>query len=783
MKAGTRLGPYELVSPIGAGGMGVVWRARDQRLGRDVAVKLLPPNVATHSGHVERLVVEARTVAALSHPNIVAIFDLGEAEGSTYVVTELLEGETLRERLFRSPISWREAAQITADVCEGLAAAHAKGIIHRDLKPENIFLTREGRVKILDFGLAKVAVEAEATDKTTPRLTEPGAVVGTVGYISPEQLAGEPATARSDLFSIGCVFYESLVGSPAFPGRTAAEIITAILRDEPPLLRRMTGVPPVLLDIITICLSKEPAQRSMTAAGIAKSLREVLGSGSQNALTTIIPRQRSSRRPLFAGGAALLVIAIAIVAVVRLRPGAAVPRGRGDSAVKSLVVLPFTTGGDRNELEYLGDGLAENLTNDLSRLTKLRVVSSGSGLKYRGESVDPRAVGHDLGVDAIITGRIVKLGDRLTINAELVDAGDASHLWGQQYVTAAGDLVEVERTMTRDISGKLAYRITDPQRLAREQTASSEAYQLYLRGRYQWNKFTPEGFRQAEHYFRQAIDADPSYALAYSGLADTYLVMGIHLKPPAEVMPKAKAAALRAVEIDPNLAEGHTSLGAVLFYYDWDWEKAGAELRRAIELNPGYATAHHAYSIYLRALGRHGEAIAEAKKALDIDPLSLVITIDLSLTYYTARQYDRAIEQMRRAIDLDPYSPLAHGDMGAVLQTIGRIPQALDELDRAAELSNSNRTEIAMWRKAWVEGGEKGYWRAKLDSANRSPGQTSSKMTIYCKLGDLDSAMKLAKEAAREHDSDIIFVNVKPAYDELHHHPEYPELLRALHLR
>jgi serine/threonine protein kinase len=602
LSSGMRLGPYLILAPLGRGGMGEVFRAKDLRLDREVAVKVVPEQLAKDPDRLARFEREAKVVAALAHPNILVLYDIGQEQGVPFAVTELLEGITLRSRLAGAALPWRETLEIGAAVADGLAAAHAKGIIHRDIKPENLFVTADGRVKILDFGLARVQIPSSSELETGPYIpchTDPGTVVGTVGYMSPEQLRGLSVDARSDLFSVGCVLYELVAGRRPFQGRTEAETAAAILRDEPPLLVSLASQVPLEVErVIRYCLAKEPEKRVPSARVLAVALRALL-SGSD--------------------------ISASLPPTILYRPK---PLRRRRGTIPSLVVLPLTNTNVDPDTEYLSDGITESLINLLSQLPGLRVMARSTAFRYKGRDVDAQEVGRALKVRAVLTGQLVQRDNRLIIKMELVDVRDGSQLWGEHYNRELSDILAIEKAIAQEIADKLRLRLTGEQkrRLSRPRTENAEAYQCYLKGRHHWNKRTAEALKKSIKLFEQAIDIDPTYALAYSGVADAYLNLGgwghVAFR---EAYPRAKTAATRALAIDETLAEAHVSLAMVQKEYDWDWPGAGREYERALELNPNYAVAHQWYGEYLAAVGRHPEAIAAFKRAIDLDPLSLII--------------------------------------------------------------------------------------------------------------------------------------------------------------
>src|SRR5262245_38982096 len=610
LTAGSRLGPYEILAPLGAGGMGEVYKAHDTRLGREVAVKVLPAGFSANADRLRRFQDEARAASALNHPNIVTIHDVGTHDGSPYVVTELLEGETLRARLAGGAFIPRRALGHAVQIAHGLAAAHEKGIVHRDLKPENIFVTQDGRVKILDFGLAKLALKEEPggpqTNLPTVGGTEPGMVLGTVGYMSPEQVRGQPADTRSDIFSFGAILYEMLSGQRAFRGGSAADTMSAILKEDPPDLSQTNrAVAPGLERVVRHCLEKNPEERFQSARDLAFDLETLSDISAPAALATVRPAQSRRLRSVLLIAAAVVAAALA-GAFLWLRP-------RGAGTIDSLAVLPFVNASRDPGADYLSDGISESLINSLSQLPRLRVTARTIAFRYKGSEADPQKVGRDLNVRAVLTGKVLQRGDVLAIQADLVDTANGSQVWGDRYERKLSDLLTVQDEIAKEISEKLRPRLTgeEKKRLTKHSTQSTEAYQLYLKGRHAWDKRTPTSLNESLGYFNQAIDKDPGYALAHAGLADVYAVMSSYsILSPGDSFPKARAAAAKALEIDDSLAQAHATLGNVLFNYDFNWTAGEKELTKALALDPNYATAHLWYGILLAAFSRYDEAFA-----------------------------------------------------------------------------------------------------------------------------------------------------------------------------
>ena len=658
LEPGTRLGAFEVIEPLGAGGMGEVYRAHDTRVGRDVAIKVLPQRLSRDDEARLRFEREAKAVAAISHPNVLALFEFDRVDDVAYVVTELLEGETLRTLLGRGPLTWRRTIEIGAAVADGLAAAHAKGIVHRDLKPENVFLTTDGRVKLLDFGLARTRPQqprgsADDLAPTMPLLSDEfesdARVIGTVGYMSPEQLRGEPVSAATDIFALGCILFECVTGRRAFLLRSPIDTMTSVLRDEVPPIHDTASKVPLELDrIIHRCVEKHADARFQSAGDLAYALRHL-------ERTETFPSKRSfAALRMTAAVAALIVVAIAVV--LSRRPAA-------PQRIESLAVMPFINDTKNASNDYLSDGLTESVINNLSRIPDLSVVSRTSVFRYKGKTAAPAEIARDLKVDALLTGRVVAPDGELVISTELIDGKTNRHLWGEQYRTRLADLVSVQSTISRQIAEQLRLELSEPARqsVTKRPTQSAEAYRLYLQGRYEWNKRTGEAFERAIDYFQRAIRHDPAYALAYAGLADTYILQSIYNeKSPTEVLPLAREAARRALALDDSLAEAHTSLAYFKMNFDADHKAAAEEFERAIVLNPSYATARQWYSRCLVEMGRYDEAIREIRRAEDLDPLSLVIIAELGGVYSDAGRLDEAVAECKRAIALEPDYPFAH---------------------------------------------------------------------------------------------------------------------------
>ena len=831
--AGTKLGRYEIRSQLGVGGMGEVYRALDTELDRTVAIKILPEALATDEQRLQRFIQEAKAASALNHPHILTIYEIGTIGASRFIATEFIDGDTLRQRI-DAGIKLVEILEISIQAGSALSAAHAAGIIHRDIKPENIMVRRDGYIKVLDFGLAKLTgPEGSTPDAEAPTRamvnTDAGTVMGTANYMSPEQAKGISVDVRTDLWSLGAVLYEMITGHLPFPGETPTETLSLILQREPaPLTRFAHDVPAELERIVTKALTKDREERYQTAKDMLIDLRNLkrkldvdaeidrtvppelrgaaatkstssgqstpdTGSGSTSATVPTSIAHGASSAEYIVSRIKQHKIAIAVVAglvLIAVTAGvygisAYLRAGASETAIESIAVLPLVNQNHDPDSEYLSDGLTESIINSLTQLPNLKVIPSSSAFRYKGKEIDPLIAGKELGVRAILTGRIMQRGDNVTISTALIDVRYNKQLWGEQYNERVSELLSVQREIAKQITSNLRLKLSGElqTRAAKHYTDNPEAYESYLKGRFYWNKRTGEGLKKSIEFFNQAIEKDPNYALAYAGLAEAYgLLPSYRAVSPKDSFPQAKAAAQKALGIDDTLAEAHVGLANVLTAYDWNFAEAERELRRAIELNPNYATAHQWLSDGpLAATGRFDEAHAEMKRAQELDPLSLIINAEVGVMYIYARQYDKAIEQLRKTIEMDQSFYFAHWNLGIAYEMKGSFQEAFTEYQIAGRLVDDPYI-LGLIGHAYAASGKRDDALKTIEQMKEISRQryvaAYAFAVVYAALGDKDQAFQWREKSYQDRAPDLVFFRIDPLLDNLRAESRFDEFGR-----
>jgi serine/threonine protein kinase/Tfp pilus assembly protein PilF len=774
---GTRLGPYEIVAPIGAGGMGEVYRARDSRLERDVAVKVLPESLVRDADALARFEREAKAVASLSHPNILAIHDFGRHAGILYAVMELLEGETLRDRLAASGLSQRKAVDYALQIVQGLAAAHERGIVHRDLKPQNIFVTRDGLVKILDFGLAKTSERSlDATGRgqaaaaqhptagnsvtaspplRSPGLTEPGVVLGTARYMSPEQVRGGAVDPRSDLFSFGSILYEMLAGEPAFRRDTDVETMMAILKEEPqPLSTAGRTIAPELADLVAHCLEKKPAERFQTARDLAFALKVIEKEG------------RAGSGPSSASASAAAAAAA--------------------SAEASIAVLPFRNLSADREAEYFSDGMTEEIITALSKIESLHVASRTSAFAFKGRDEDVRKIGAALGVRTVLEGSVRQAGGEIRVTAQLINVADGYNLWSERYDREMKNVFALQDEISRAIAETLKVRLlpAEETRLAARGTENVEAYNDYLKGRYFFNR---REAAEAIVEFERALSRDPNYTAAYTGLADSYCIFGFYGGiETREAFARAREAAQKAFELEPDSADVQVSLGLVEHYFGWDLGRQEKYLRRAIELSPRSAVGYTWLSLRLCFdPSRHAESLELARKAVELEPLSANVQTNVGWAYLGNHQFEEASREFRQALHIDPLAPYPLWALGVAYRLMGRHAEAVTTLEKALEITmNRQSFYVGMLGAAYAAAGRRRQALGLLDELrerSRREYVSPHHVAFVCiPLGDFDLAFEYLMRACDERNCLMWWLGGSPIFDPLRSDPRFPKLLEKV---
>jgi len=780
---------YKIVRKLGQGGGGVVFLAQDTRLQRSVVLKFLSDELVADENSRKRFLREARLASALDHPNICTIYETNETNGLHFIVMQYVEGRTLKQVCGGKALDVEAALAIAIQVADGLATAHEQKIIHRDIKPGNIVITNKGQVKILDFGLAK-SVAYAAGDKRgeIDDLTRGGAQLGTPAYMSPEQVRGEAIDHRSDIFSLGVVLYEVVTGQSPFKGKhkTPVDIMHSVAHETPrPVSEINNNLSPQLEAIITRAIDKDRASRYQTAKEFQDDLKK-LTHQSQSGGAAI--RKAASKRRIDSRVLAYAMLTLAALVAVGIGVETLLRASTSRRSIGSLVVLPFSNENVDQSSEYLSDGITESIINSLSQISELKVIARTTAFRYKGRESDPQSVARELKVDGVLTGKVSQQGDSLLVQADLVSAADGTELWGEKYTRKTSDILTVQEEIARQISERLRPKLTgeEERRLSKSYTTNTEAYQLYLKGRYYWNKRTEDSYQKAIDYFHQAIEHDRNYALAYTGLADSYSFLSSQgIRPPKEVFPLAKDAAERAIELDDSLAEAHTSLAYCKLYYDWDWDGAEREYKRAIDLNPNYAIPHHGYAYYLISTGRTEAGIAEIQKAQDIDPLSLVINTDHGEFYYFARRPDEAITQLKKAIEMEPTFVRAHFLLARAYAQKGQCDEAVAEFQKARSLVNGVEMLGALAQGYASCGRRADSQRVTSDLLEPSQQHYVSPHWLaatYAALGETDEAFKWLDKSFEMRFGPLIYLKVNPIWDPLRSDARFAERLRRVGL-
>jgi serine/threonine protein kinase/Tfp pilus assembly protein PilF len=799
---------YRVGRLIGAGGMGEVYLAEDETLNRKVALKLLPARFTRDEERVRRFQREARAASALNHPNIITIYEIGHADSVHYIATEYIEGETLREVMTRRRLNAGEVLDVAIGVGGALAAAHDAGIIHRDIKPENIMLRPDGYVKVLDFGLAKLAApESALKDSST------GAVLGTLLYISPEQARAQQPDARSDLYALGAVMYEMVTGQPPVRGDNFIDIANAIANEVPlPPSHSVSDVPPELDRIILKLLEKDRANRYPSARQLLSDLRTLrrelefenkLGSldmhrhssapGFEQQQTAQMTFPLGHRRVLLPrllrDWRAGILMALVLVALLAAAAYTIIKSSLFADRIDSVAVLPFVNASGNPNSEYLSDGLTDSITDSLSQLPGLQVVAHSTVFRYKQKDADPLAVGRELHVRGVVTGRLIQRGNTIVVRASLTDVQRGTQVWGQQYDRNLSDVVALQKDLSEEISSQLQPHLTgeERKRLSRGRPESNEAFQLYLKGRYFATKYNDEdSIRKGIAYFNQSIERDPTYALAYAGLAAAYYQLSNLFMPPREAMPRVREAAERALALDDSLAPAHTCLALTLVWYDWDFVKGEAEFRRAIALNANDAEAHRLYGDFLAAMGRFDEAIVEKRRAEQLDPLSVPTSWDVSRTLYYAGHDDEAIEQARHTLDLDSRFPYVYDLEAQVDYRKNKLPEALALMQRAMQLGGHTQLLVTNWGMINARAGNRDEaLRAMAELRARAAGTYTLPLflaRIYAALGNNDEAMKNLEQVYNDRSESAVWLKVDPSLDTLRNDPRFIALIRKVGL-
>jgi serine/threonine protein kinase/Tfp pilus assembly protein PilF len=773
---------YRVLDVLGQGGMGIVYKAEDTRLKRIVALKVLAPELARDRDAKRRLLREAEAASMLDHAHVCTIYEVGEtSDGQPFIAMAYYEGETLREMISRGPLKVEDAVDLTIQIADGLNEAHERKIVHRDVKSSNILITPKGQAKVLDFGLARVAAAT--------KLTKSGATIGTAAYMSPEQARGENVDHRSDIWSLGVLLYEMVTGRLPFGGEFEQAIVYRILNEEPePLSSKRSDVPIELDRIVAKALRKDRSERYQSVHELSVDLsilRKDLAKddyGSRRAKA----RPFWKTRAFFYGGTAALLILLATAAyfwwtAVEKYVPSSPPAHR-------IAVLPFQNISSESQNEYFADGMTEELIATLSKIVGLRVIARTSVMRFKGTRMNIADIGKELNVGNVLEGSVRKEANKIRITAQLIDVQTQEHLWSQEYDRELQDVFDIQSSIAAQVTEALKLQLLsgEMERIEKAATKNVEAYTLYLKGRYFWNEFSRDGLLAGIEYFKQALEKDKDYALAYSGMADCYSVLGVNYLPPEQTMPKAKAAAKIALQIDDMLAEAHTSLAAVTIFYDWDGSAAEKILRDAIEINPSYAPAHELLAYALELTGRPREAMAEIRRAKELDPLSLVINLDVGIRYYYERQYDQAIRQYRNTLEIDPNLVVTHRWLALAYEQALKPAQAIAEFERVMVLTGQPERAASL-RRAYANSGYPGVLHEQLKDTVETllrPFFTPYDIAAtYARLGEKTKGIEWLERACEERFPHMPWVTLDPRVDPLRSDPRFVALLKRVGLQ
>jgi len=785
---GRTLGKFRVLEQLGAGGMGVVYRARDERLERNVALKVLPVGLLANENARKRFRNEALTLAKLSHPNIGMLFDFDSFEGVDFLVMECIPGTTLAARIAEGPLTEKEVARLGGQIASALQEAHEHGVVHRDLKPGNVLLTPKGEVKVLDFGLAKLLLPGgapPASEATADALSHPQSFAGTLPYMAPEQLRGGASDARTDIFALGNLLYEMATSRRAFNQTLPSRLMDDIVHQPPPAPRTLNGgLSQELQRIILKCLEKDPEDRYQSAKEISVDLRRLDQPKVSSAARPPVVFRTRRRAILVLAGFPVLALALA---VVFLNLGGWRERflHLETPQIQSLAVLPLENLSRDPDQEFFADGMTEALIANLAKISSLRVISRTSAMSYKGARKPLPEIARELHVDAVVEGTVQRSGDHVRVSAQLLDAANDRHLWQKEYDRDARDILTLESEVAQAIAGEIRVRLTPEEKanLSRIHTVDPEAHLLYLRGRYFWNKRTEESLAKGLEYFEGSIEKDPTFALGYVGIADTYAVYGYSgYLAPQDAYPKAVAAARKALEIDDSLGEAYATLGHMARLYDWDWPEGERDFKRSIELNPNYAPGRHWYSHLLADAGRFDESLAESKKVIELDPLDSMMAMHLGWHYFMARQYSLAAAQLQATLQPDPNFFQSHIYLGEVYEQQGNVADAIAEFQKATKLRPGDKQPIVNLAHAYGLAGrrrEAQDLRANLVArAKREYVSPFDLALIEVGLGDKNSAFARLEESFRDRSLGPGTLARDPRFDSLRSDPRYAGLLR-----